>query len=43
MAGLGLAFIKAGHKPYYIGNYHLGSRFYFKDSDGIEFEVVSYA
>jgi catechol 2,3-dioxygenase-like lactoylglutathione lyase family enzyme len=33
---------KAGFKPHNFGNYEPGSRFYFHDHDGIEFEVVSY-
>ena len=32
----------AGFETYNFGEYEPGSRFYFKDGDGIEFEVVSY-
>ena len=32
-----------GLEPYNHGDYEPGRRFYFDDSDGIEFEVVSYA
>ena len=32
----------AGYEPKNHGNYEPGSRFYFDDHDGIEFEVVSY-
>ena len=32
----------AGHEPFNHGEYEPGRRFYFKDHDGIEFEVVSY-
>lgn len=34
---------EAGFKPFNHGAYEPGRRFYFLDSDGIEFEVVSYA
>lgn len=33
----------AGLTPFNHGNYEPGRRFYFLDTDGIEFEVVSYA
>lgn len=33
----------AGYKPHNHGDYEPGRRFYFHDSDGIEFEVISYA
>ena len=32
-----------GLEPYNHGDYEPGRRFYFDDSDGVEFEVVSYA
>ena len=32
----------AGLTPYSHANYEPGKRFYFKDEDGIEYEVVSY-
>ena len=35
--------IAAGLVPFSHGDYEPGRRFYFLDSDGIEFEVVSYA
>lgn len=31
-----------GHEPYSFGDYEPGRRFYFRDGDGIEIEVVSY-
>ncbi len=34
--------VNAGYEPYNFGEYEPGRRFYFKDSDGIEFEVVCY-
>jgi catechol 2,3-dioxygenase-like lactoylglutathione lyase family enzyme len=34
---------KAGYKPYAHADYEPGRRFYFRDDDGIEFEVVSYS
>ena len=34
--------IKAGFEPHNHGSYKPGRRFYFNDSDDIEFEVVSY-
>ncbi|MGB0505364.1 MAG: VOC family protein [Pikeienuella sp.] len=33
----------AGMEAYSHGDYEPGRRFYFRDSDGIEFEVVSYS
>ena len=33
----------AGLEPYSHSDYEPGRRFYFRDADGIEFEVVSYA
>jgi catechol 2,3-dioxygenase-like lactoylglutathione lyase family enzyme len=33
----------AGYKPYAHADYEPGRRFYFRDDDGIEFEVVSYS
>ncbi len=36
------AVIKHGFQTTNHGDYEPGSRFYFKDSDGIEFEVVCY-
>lgn len=36
------AVVKQGFKPVSHGNYDPGRRFYFHDSDGIEYEVVSY-
>ncbi len=33
---------RAGFETYNFGEYEPGRRFYFRDSDGIEFEVVSY-
>jgi len=43
-----LAFVQqrvldAGFETYSFGDYEPGQRFYFRDNDGIEFEVVSYA
>lgn len=35
--------IAAGFRPYHHGNYEPGRRFYFRDRDRIEFEVISYA
>ena len=35
--------VAAGLIPFSHGDYEPGRRFYFLDSDGIEFEVVSYA
>ena len=35
--------VKAGLKPFNHMDYEPGRRFYFLDTDGIEFEVVSYA
>lgn len=35
--------IAAGLTPYSHGDYEPGRRFYFRDWDGIEFEIVSYA
>ena len=35
--------VALGFTPYNHGDYEPGRRFYFDDSDGIEFEVVSYA
>jgi len=35
--------IAAGFKPVNHGDYEPGRRFYFRDGDGIEYEVVSYA
>ena len=32
-----------GLKPHNHGNYQPGRRFYFHDTDGVEYEVVSYA
>ncbi|MEM8742011.1 MAG: VOC family protein [Pseudomonadota bacterium] len=32
----------AGFEPYGFGEYEPGRRFYFRDPDGVEFEVVSY-
>ena len=34
--------VAAGFAPYNHGDYEPGRRFYFNDSDGIEFEVVAY-
>jgi len=34
--------IKAGYTPHSHQDYEPGRRFYFKDADGIEFEVVCY-
>lgn len=34
---------EAGYKPYAHADYEPGRRFYFRDDDGIEFEVVSYS
>ena len=31
-----------GLEPYHLSEYEPGRRFYFRDADGIEFEVVSY-
>ena len=31
-----------GLEPYHLSEYEPGRRFYFRDHDGIEFEVVSY-
>ncbi len=33
----------AGFAPHHYDDYEPGKRFYFKDSDGLEIEVVSYA
>lgn len=33
----------AGYQPYAHADYEPGRRFYFRDDDGIEFEVVSYS
>lgn len=33
---------KAGFSPTNHGNYEPGRRFYFDDSDGVEYEIVSY-
>ena len=33
---------KAGFTPNNFGNYEPGRRFYFRDHDGIEFEIVQY-
>ncbi len=33
---------KAGFETYSFGDYEPGRRFYFRDPDGIEFEVISY-
>jgi catechol 2,3-dioxygenase-like lactoylglutathione lyase family enzyme len=33
----------AGYKPYAHADYEPGRRFYFRDDDGVEFEVVSYS
>ena len=33
----------AGFEPYSHADYEPGRRFYFRDQDGIEFEIVSYA
>lgn len=33
----------AGYKPYAHADYEPGRRFYFRDEDDIEYEVVSYA
>lgn len=35
--------ISAGYKPFSHADYEPGRRFYFRDGDDIEFEVVSYA
>jgi catechol 2,3-dioxygenase-like lactoylglutathione lyase family enzyme len=35
--------IAAGHEPFNHMDYEPGRRFYFRDGDNIEFEVVSYA
>lgn len=35
--------IDAGLKPHTHGDYEPGRRFYFNDSDDIEYEIVSYA
>jgi len=35
--------LKAGYKTHSHQTYDPGSRFYFHDHDGIEWEVVSYA
>lgn len=32
-----------GYQPHNHGDYEPGRRFYFNDSDGVEYEVVSYA
>ena len=37
------AVIKAGFTPVNHGDYEPGRRFYFRDHDNIEFEIVSYA
>ena len=34
---------EAGYTPYGHDDYDPGRRFYFRDADGVEFEVVSYA
>lgn len=34
--------LAAGYETYSHGDYEPGRRFYYRDSDGIEFEVVSY-
>lgn len=34
--------LAAGHKTHSHADYEPGRRFYFRDDDGIEFEVVSY-
>ncbi len=34
---------EAGFEMYNFGDYEPGRRFYFRDGDGIEFEVVSYS
>ena len=31
-----------GHEPYHLSDYEPSRRFYFRDGDNIEFEVVSY-
>ena len=31
-----------GHEPYHLSDYEPGRRFYFRDADNIEFEVISY-
>ncbi|MEM7099343.1 MAG: VOC family protein [Pseudomonadota bacterium] len=33
----------AGYNPYSFGDYEPGKRFYFRDTDDIEYEVVSYS
>ncbi len=35
--------IAEGYEPFSHADYHPGRRFYFYDSDGIEFELVSYS
>jgi len=35
--------IAKGFKPFSHGNYEPGRRFYFYDSDRLEFEVISYS
>ncbi len=35
--------IQAGYKPYSHADYEPGRRFYFRDEDGVEYEVISYA
>ena len=35
--------IKAGYAPYSHQDYEPGRRFYFRDEDGVEYEVISYA
>lgn len=32
----------AGYEPYSFGEYEPGRRFYFRDGEGLEFEVLSY-
>ncbi len=34
--------IELGYKPFSHGNYEPGKRFYFRDENNIEFELVSY-
>jgi catechol 2,3-dioxygenase-like lactoylglutathione lyase family enzyme len=34
---------EAGYTPYSHADYEPGRRFYFRDDDGVEFEVVSYS
>ena len=35
--------VAAGYEPHSHADYEPGRRFYFRDNDGIEFEVVSYS